>query len=180
LFTALIAAVAGIGGLVIGRWWDTRSESTRWRRDRRIRSYEDVAAEFYRLREAVRLLAMLDSATPDLEAQRSRVEETYAQWNRTLSALWLHGSEDVAVAAIKIDHQFNALLSEALRTTADWTSGPQLREPLYASFDDYVDAVRRELALPRLLALRAGAAARQQPAAGRYWISGGGLTSADE
>jgi hypothetical protein len=146
-----------------------------------VRSYEDVAAEFYRLREAVRLLAMLDSATPDFDVQRSRVEEAYAQWNRILSALWLYGSEDVAVAAIKIDHEFNELLGEATRITVDWTLWPQLREPLYTSFDDYVDAVRRELALPRLTALRAGAAVRQQPAAGRHWTSDGGRTSpADE
>ena len=149
MLTAMIAA-AGIAGLVIGRWWDTRSESARWRRDRRICSYEDVAAEFYRLREAVRLLAMLDPATPDFDAQRSHVEEVYARWNRILSALWLHGSEGVAAAAIKIDHEFNELLNEATSTTVDWTVWPQLREPLYASFDDYVDAVRRELSLPRL------------------------------
>jgi hypothetical protein len=167
VFTALIAAVAGVGGLIIGRWWDTRSESVRWRRDRRVRSYEEVAAEFYRLREAVRLLAMLDPATPDFDAQRSLVEEAYAQWNRVLSTLWLHGSETVAAAAIRIDYEFNQLLSEAIRTTVGWSVWPQLREPLYASFDDYVDAVRRDLSLPRLVALRAGAAARQTPAAGR-------------
>jgi hypothetical protein len=179
VLTALIAAIAGVAGLVIGRWWDTQSESARWRRDRRIRSYEDVAAEFYRLREAVRLLAMLDPATPDFNAQRSRVEEAYAQWNTILSALWLHGSEHVAAAAISIDHEFNELLSEAIRTTADWTVWPQRREPLYASFDNYVDAVRRELSLPRLEALRAGAAVRQTPAAGHSWISGT-TTSAGE
>jgi hypothetical protein len=169
VLTALIAAVAGIGGLIIGRWWDIRSESDRWRRDRRVRAYEEVAAEFYRLREAVRLLAMLDPAAPDADAQRSLVEEAYAQWNRILSALWLHGSESVAAAAIRIDHEFNQLLGEATRTTVDWSVWPRLREPLYASFDDYVDAVRRELSLPRLAALRAGAAARQAPAAGRGW-----------
>jgi hypothetical protein len=180
VLTALIAAVAGIAGLVIGRWWDTRSESDRWRRDRRIRSYEEVAAEFYRLREAVRLLAMLDLATPDFDAQRSRVEEAYSQWNRILSALWLHGSDDVAAAAIKIDQELNDLLGKALRTTVDWTVWPQLREPLYASFDDYVDAVRREFSLPRLTALRAGAAARQAPAAGRNWTSSGAGTTTPE
>ena len=42
MLTALIAAVAGIAGLVIGRWRDIRSESDRWRRDRRARSYEEV------------------------------------------------------------------------------------------------------------------------------------------
>ena len=169
MLTALIAAVAGLAGLVIGRWWDIRSESARWRRDRRVRSYEEVAAEFYRLREALRLLAMLDPATPDFDEQRSRVEQAYAQWNRILSAVWLHGSDNVAAAAITIDHEFNEVLSEAMRTTVDWTSWPQLREPLYAAFDDYVDAVRRELSLPRLASLRAGAALRQTPAAGGYW-----------
>jgi hypothetical protein len=83
--------------------------------------------------------------------------------------LWLHGWEDVATAALKIDHEFNELLSEAIRTKVDWAVWPQLREPLYASFDDYVDAVRRELSLPRLEALRAGAAVRMVPAAGRSW-----------
>jgi hypothetical protein len=173
VLTALIAAVAGIAGLVIGRWWDIRSESDRWRRDRRVRSYEEVAAEFYRLREALRILAMLDPANPDFDAQRARLEEAYAQWNRILSALWLHGSDDVAAAAIKIDYEFNELLSKALHMTVDWTVWPLLREPLYASFDDYVDAVRRELSLPRLVALRAGAAARQTPAAGRTRTSSG-------
>jgi len=172
--TALIAAVVGIAGLVIGRWWDVRSESARWRRDRRVQSYEDVAAEFYRFREAVRLLAMRDVATPDFDAQRTRVEESYADWNRILSALLLHGSENVVTAALKIDQEFNELLTEAIRTTVDWTTWPQLREPLYVSFDDYVDAVRRDLSLPRLAALRAGAAVRQMPAAGHSWTPGAG------
>lgn len=177
MITALMAAVAGIGGLIIGRWWDTRAELDRWRRDRRVRSYEEAAAEFYRLREVVRVLAMLDPATPDFDAQRSRVEEAYAQWNKVLSALWLHGSEDVAAAAIRIDFEFNQLLSEAMQTTVNWSMWPRLREPLYASFDDYIDVVRRDLSLPRLAALRAGALARQAPAAGGSWIPGAGTAT---
>lgn len=165
--TALIAAAAGIAGLLIGRWWDARSESVRWRRDRRARSYEEVAAEYYRLREALRLLAMTDSEAADFDGERSRVEEAYAQWNRILSALWLHGSENASAAALRMDHEFTEVLHTALRTTVDWTTWPRLREPLYASFDDFVDAVRKELRLPRLMALRAGAADRQLPTAGR-------------
>jgi hypothetical protein len=91
-----------------GRWWDIRSESARWRRDRRVRSYEDVAAEYYRLRETVRLLAM--------------------------------------------------------RAAMDWTVWPRAREPLCERYDDHIDAVRAELSLPRLTALRAGAATRRLPA----------------
>jgi hypothetical protein len=180
MLTALIAAVTGLVGLAIGRWWDIRSESHRWRRDRRVRSYEDVATEFYHLREAVRQLAMLDRATPAFTDRRAGVEDAYARWNRTLAALWLHGSESVATAALTIDHAFNELLARALSTTVDWDTWPRLREPLYAAFDDYVDAVRRDLSLPRLTALRAGSAVRQTPAAGRYWTPDGGADRAGD
>ncbi|GAA2339172.1 hypothetical protein [Dactylosporangium salmoneum] len=158
--TALIAAIAGVAGVIFGRWWDIRSESARWRRDRRVQSYEDVAAEHYRLREALRLLAVREPDA-DVAALRSGVEAAYADWNRILSALWLHGSDAVAISAVRVDHEFNLLLREARRTAMDQAAWPRAREPLYERYDDFIDAVRAELSLPRLTALRAGAATRQ-------------------
>lgn len=39
----LIAAVAGLVGLLLGRFWDRISESATWRRDTRTRCYEELA-----------------------------------------------------------------------------------------------------------------------------------------
>jgi hypothetical protein len=39
--TAVVAALAGLFSIVIGRVWDLRLEAVRWQRDQRIRVYED-------------------------------------------------------------------------------------------------------------------------------------------
>jgi hypothetical protein len=40
MMSAVIAALAGVLGLAIGRFWDRRSESDRWHRDKRVRCYD--------------------------------------------------------------------------------------------------------------------------------------------
>lgn len=42
--TAVLAALAGLVGIVLGRVWDFRLEVVRWRRDQRVRVYEALAA----------------------------------------------------------------------------------------------------------------------------------------
>lgn len=65
--TAVIGAIAGVFGLVLGRLWDSRSEYTRWRRDQRVASYGALAREFYRLRERYRALeGFLEAVREDL------------------------------------------------------------------------------------------------------------------
>ena len=54
MLAAILAAISGALGVVIGRFWDVHSESKRWRRDMRVRSYEGVAAAFYQYREVLR------------------------------------------------------------------------------------------------------------------------------
>ena len=44
--TALLAALAGIIGIMLGRLWDARSESSRWRRDQKTASYQRLAEAF--------------------------------------------------------------------------------------------------------------------------------------
>lgn len=157
---AVLAGLAGLIGIVIGRLWDTRSESARWRRDRRVQSYQDVAAEFYRLRETIRVLGELQPQAPEFDQQRRHAAEVSADRNRSLSALWLQGSESAATAALKLDHALVVLLRRAITEVIDWQAWPEAREPVQRAFDDFVDAVRADLALPALAALRAGSAAR--------------------
>jgi hypothetical protein len=54
----VLAAVAGVIGLPVGRFWDTKSESARWRRDQRVVAYEKVIKGYYEAREAIRQVAM--------------------------------------------------------------------------------------------------------------------------
>ncbi|MFI6044255.1 hypothetical protein ACIA8C_21675 [Nocardia sp. NPDC051321] len=43
---ALLAAVTGVVGLLIGRYWDSRSEVKRWQRDQKVLSYRCLADSF--------------------------------------------------------------------------------------------------------------------------------------
>jgi hypothetical protein len=59
----IVAGLAALVGLIVGRFWDSRSEARRWRRDQRVRTYEEFAAAYYRSREGFRRLALLDVGT---------------------------------------------------------------------------------------------------------------------
>ncbi|WP_067470516.1 hypothetical protein [Nocardia amamiensis] len=57
---ALLAALAGIDGVTLGRLWDTRLESARCRRDQKTASYQRVIEQFQATYEAVRVVALTD------------------------------------------------------------------------------------------------------------------------
>lgn len=42
----MLAAVTAILGIAVGRLWDSRAESARWRRDQKIASYQQLAEAF--------------------------------------------------------------------------------------------------------------------------------------
>jgi hypothetical protein len=50
----LLAETAAVIGLVLGRLWDARSESSRWRRDQKTASYRRLAEAFIVLYENIR------------------------------------------------------------------------------------------------------------------------------
>lgn len=157
---ALAAAVAGLLGVVLGRFWDTRSESARWRRDAKVRSYQDLAAEFYDYREVIREVSVSSRDPSEFSEQMKRLWQSHAVWNRILSAVWLHGSEKAAVAAYELDHAVSVLgewVMDHQVPEGEWASR---KEPVEKRFDDYVDAVRRDLSLPALGIRRARAGDR--------------------
>jgi hypothetical protein len=61
--------MAGVVGILLGRFWDAHSERRRWRRDQRIRLYEQLAGAYYVSREAYRALALLPLDAPDYERE---------------------------------------------------------------------------------------------------------------
>lgn len=149
---ALLAAVAGILGVTIGRFWDTRSESARWRRDQKTASYQRVVEQFQVTYEAVRVVALTDL---DEDAFNALVEHTrtggFASWDSAVAAVWLHGSADVVVAATQLDEAvgqlFYAAVERRIGTLLNWN---RARIPAREAFERFVDAARKELDLSRV------------------------------
>ncbi|MEV6362246.1 hypothetical protein [Nocardia asteroides] len=147
---AFFAALAGLVGIMIGRLWDKRSESTRWRRDQKTASYQRVIEQFQVTYEAVRVVALTEV---DAMAFNALVEHTrsggFASWDSSVAAVWLHGSADVVIAVTDLDEALGTLFSAAtdrrIRSRTEWN---QAREPAGAAFEQFVNAARRELNLP--------------------------------
>jgi hypothetical protein len=163
MLAAILAAISGALGVVVGRFWDVHSESKRWRRDMRVRSYEGVAAAFYQYREVLREVSESPRNGVEFSKQVLRVWKSHEIWNKRLSSLWLHGSKQAVVTAYELDHEL-AKLGEWILVhpipEAEWA---ERKEPAQKRFDDYVDAVRKDLALPSLKDVRAGAPSRLTP-----------------
>jgi hypothetical protein len=120
-----------------------------------------LAAEFYDYREVIREVSVSSrDDPPEFSEQVKRLWQSHAAWNRRLSAVWLHGSEKATVAAYELD--------QALAVIGEWVMDHQVpedewanrKEPVERKFDDYVDAVRRDLSLPALGIRRARAGDR--------------------
>ncbi|MFC8384429.1 hypothetical protein [Nocardia sp. NPDC057272] len=147
---AFFAALAGLVGVMIGRLWDIRSESTRWRRDQKTASYQRVIEQFQVTYEAIRVVALTDT---DAAAFQALIEHTrsggFAAWDSAVAAVWLHGSTDVVVAVTDLDEALGALFSAATdRQIQDRAEWDQARQPAGAVFEQFVNAARRELDLP--------------------------------
>jgi hypothetical protein len=126
----------------------------------KVRSYQVLGAEFYKYRETIREVSVSARDPSEFPKQVERFWRAHAKWNQHLSAVWLHGSERAAVAAYDLD--------QALAVIGEWVMEHQVpedewasrKEPVEKSYDDYVDAVRRDLSLPALGIRRARAGDR--------------------
>jgi hypothetical protein len=148
---AALAALAGLLGIAIGRFWDTRSEAERWRRDQRIRVYERLTSAYYEVREAIRTLAMCEPGTAAADTAEIRVYEVAAeQWNQQVVATWLHGSERVIPSVEQLDRRVVALFHDARSRRYSWEEFQEVRQPTLDALEEYVSAVRSELRQPTL------------------------------
>lgn len=148
--SAVVAALAGILGLAIGRFWDRGSESSRWQRDQRVRCYEELIQAYYRVREMIRLLAAAEPGTKDSAISADRAREAGVEWSRSVVTVWLYGSGPVAAATKEADSKFNQLLHNARIKQFGWDEDEWRRQRTDAeiSLEQLVLTIRRELALP--------------------------------
>ena len=145
---ALIAAGAGLLGLLLGRFWDRISESTTWRRDMRMRCYEELAGTYYQLREAIRVLGTLEPDTTESDLAADHVLELGAKWERDVVAVWLHGSESVSTAVKQLDNRITELFLEARSAQLTWEEWRSRRAEPEAALEALISAIRREFRLP--------------------------------
>ena len=146
--SALIAGLAGLLGLALGRLWDRRSESNRWSRDQRVRSYENLAYAYYRLRDQCRQLSATVPGTEESERAADRVLDTGVEWQRDVVAVWFHGSEAVTDAVKELDDQVNELFLSARARQFTWDEWRLRREVAEQALEQFILAIRREFALP--------------------------------
>jgi hypothetical protein len=147
---AVIAALAALLGLMLGRLWDVRAEHTRWRRDQRVNSYQILASEFYRLREGMRRVSRVGPEDEQFSILVDNCRDVGTDWNESLISVWLHGSERVVGAARHLDDAVNELFTlvrERQLSPAEWRIE---REPSQQCLEAFIEAVRRDLQLQSL------------------------------
>ncbi|MFD0360096.1 hypothetical protein ACFQZZ_01365 [Nocardia sp. GCM10030253] len=146
--SAILAAIAALVGIAVGRLWDARSESTRWRRDQKTASYQRYAEEFQSIYEVIRALAIAD---PDTDTFAGMVADArtngFKAWDSAFIAVWLHGSAPVVSAATALDRRVTELFYEAQHRRFPVEDWEQIRIPARRAFESFIAAVRHELAL---------------------------------
>lgn len=150
MVSALIAATAGVVGLVIGRFWDYQSESLRWRRDQRVQSYQRLLEQFHVFHEAARAVALLEPCTAESDCAISEARITGIGFDNAMTAVWLHGSDRIVEAARLLDDELTKLWDTSqvqLLTPLDWINA---RSPVQRSVENVISLIRAELGLPGL------------------------------
>ncbi|MFE5289774.1 hypothetical protein ACFRAQ_32805 [Nocardia sp. NPDC056611] len=148
--SALLAALAAIVGIAIGRLWDVRAESARWRRDQKTACYQRVVEQFQALYENIRAATLADGHDGTFEALAARTRTNdFAPWDSAVAAVWLHGSADVVEAVTELDEAVGQLLyavvEQQIATVSEWNG---VRRPARLAFERFVRAAREELDLP--------------------------------
>ncbi|MFE3080913.1 hypothetical protein [Nocardia tengchongensis] len=149
--TAILAASAAIAGIVIGRFWDMRTESVRWQRDQRAASYRALAEQFQLVSEVLRALALTNPATARYGARVDEVRQNvYQGWDSAYTAVWLYGSPDVVAVAARLDAEMTRLFYRVGEQHLDVAGWQQERTAAREVFEQFIFAIRREIRLPQV------------------------------
>jgi hypothetical protein len=146
--SAVIGGLAALLGLILGRVWDSRSESSNWRRDQRTRCYEQLFVTYYELRNRLRVLGAAEPDTPESDRAVDRVLEEAARWESDIAAVWLHGSKPVTKTAKALDDEVNNLFMVARAQQLSWDDIRLKRISAEGALEQLIAAIRRELRLP--------------------------------
>lgn len=159
---AIVAAVAATLGIILGRFWDARSEATRWKRDQMTTSYQHLGEAFRRTVEAIRTVALSDPADPASPELVASVRND-SSWDDAHLVVLLHGTPTVVQAAVAMDLAITELFYTAQdhhHRVEDWY---RIRIPAGRALENFIDRVRAELDL-KPIPVKYRTPARQVPA----------------
>jgi hypothetical protein len=148
--SAIIAALTAIVGLAVGRYWDGYSEKRRWYRDQRVRIYEEFIGAYYASREAYRALALTEPDTAEADEAFAHALDLGISFNRSVVAVWFHGTAEVAHAVHLVDAEVNKLATVARARKYSWEDWRLARAETEHAAERFTQVVRRELGLPDL------------------------------
>ena len=148
--SAIIASLAAMFGLVLGRLWDSHIEAVRWRRDQCVRVYEEATSAYYEVRDAMRLLAFTEPNTPEADTAENQVRVVGARWDGCMVAVWLHGSAPVAEAIRQLDQEVDHLLKHIRSCRLSWEEFREKRQTVARRLDAFVEEIRKELKRPQI------------------------------
>jgi hypothetical protein len=151
MWTAMVAAIAAILGVAVGRLWDSRAESARWHRDETMASYQRLAEAFRSSYDHIQDIAFTDpnAAGYSLTVRKVIIEGNHV-WHDALSSVWFHGSSGVIAAATSLDRSLTDLHSHVIGTLFLAEEWAKARVPARRAFEEFLEAVRAELALPQV------------------------------
>jgi hypothetical protein len=143
---AILATLAGIIGIALGRLWDARSEASRWGRDQRTASYQRVAEAFILLYEDIRSVALAEPGTNFMTeaVEHARSNKT---WDNALAAVWLHGSASVVAAAALIDRVTTELFYATQANSYSIEEWNRARIASADAFEAFMTTAREDLKL---------------------------------
>ena len=145
---AIIGAAGVLLGLVVGRFWDVRSELRKWRRDQKVLAYQRLAEAFFAMRENLRATAEAEPETSDKHKKKERVTQCGVEWNASNIATWMFGSSAALRKAVELDAEIDRLFALALEKRHSFPDWHHAREPAQRYLEGFIEEVRTELSLP--------------------------------
>ncbi len=145
---ALIGTAGVLLGLVVGRFWDVRSELRKWHRDQKIQAYQRLAEAFFTMRENLRATAEAEPETSDAEEKKERVTQCGVERNASIITTWIFGSTAVLQRVIELDGEIDRLFAFALEKRHSFPDWHRAREPAQRYLEQFIEEVRKELSLP--------------------------------
>jgi hypothetical protein len=135
-------------GLVVGRFWDVRSELRKWRRDQKVQAYQRLAEAFFVMRENLRATAEAEPETSDKHEKKERVTQSGVEWNSSIIATWIFGSSAALRRAVELDAEIDRLFALALEKRHSFPDWHHAREPAQRYLEGFIEEVRKEFSLP--------------------------------
>ncbi|MCA2207376.1 hypothetical protein [Nocardia rosealba] len=136
---ALLAASAAVVGIVIGRFWDQRAETTRWQRDKRADSYQQLTGAFRTSYDTIQQIALADTPDDHIATVDNHV------WHEALCSVWIYGTPEAVLAAARLDRILTQTFTAAKNRQHSASEWAVARVPARHGFEQFLATIRAEV-----------------------------------